>query len=84
MPLDPHVQAFLAQLELAGAPKYGEQPIDEQRAAMQASAPMFFGEADPVPFEDRTVPGDVAPIGVRVYRPVEHPAPILVWFHGGG
>ena len=31
MPLDRHVQAFLAQLELAGAPKYGEQPIDEQR-----------------------------------------------------
>jgi acetyl esterase len=84
MPLDPHVQAFLAQLELAGAPKYGEQPIDEQRTAMQASAPTFFGAVDPVPFEDRTVPSEAAPVPVRAYRPVERPAPILIWFHGGG
>jgi acetyl esterase len=84
MPLDTHVQAFLNRLAEAGAPRYGEQPIDEQRAAMQASAATFFGPVDPVPYEDRSVPGAAGPIPVRVYRPVEHPAPILIWFHGGG
>jgi acetyl esterase len=84
MPLDPHVQAFLAELEEAGAPKYGEQPIDEQREAMEASAGQFFGPADPVPFEDMTVDGTSAAVPVRVYRPVDHPAPVLVFFHGGG
>jgi acetyl esterase/lipase len=84
MPLDTHVQEFLTQLAQAGAPRYGEQPIEEQRAAMEESAGAFFGPADPVAFEDRVVPSATAPVPVRVYRPVERPAPILVWFHGGG
>jgi acetyl esterase len=83
MALDKHVQAFLTQLAEAGAPRYGEQPIDEQRAAMEASAVGFFGAVDPVQFEDRVVPG-ATPVPVRVYRPAERPAPVLVWFHGGG
>jgi len=84
MPLDKHVQEFLTSLEEVGAPRYGEQPIDEQRDAMRASAATFFGPAEPVPFEDLVVPSEIAPVLVRVYRPVEHPAPVLVYFHGGG
>ena len=84
MPLDAHVQAFLATLEQAGAPKYGEQPIDEQRAAMRASAGSFFGAFEAVPFEDHVVPDETAPVPVRVYRPVKDPAPILIYMHGGG
>jgi len=84
MPLDHHVQAFLTSLEEAGAPRYGEQPVDEQRAAMRASAPTFFGTVTPVPFEDTVVPRGTAPVPVRVYRPVDHPAPVLVYLHGGG
>jgi acetyl esterase/lipase len=33
-----------------------------------------------VPYEDR----DAGGVPVRVYRPVEEPAPVLVYFHGGG
>jgi acetyl esterase len=84
MPLDTYVELFLIQLEQAGAPKYGEQPIDEQRAAMQASAGPFFGPVEPVPFEDHVVPSETVSVPVRVYRPVEHPAPILIYLHGGG
>jgi acetyl esterase len=84
MALDKHVQAFLTTLEQAGAPKYGEQPIPEQREAMQASAGTFFGPAEPVPFEDRAIPSPGVPVPVRVYRPVEHAAPVLLYFHGGG
>jgi acetyl esterase len=51
---------------------------------MQASASAFFGPVEPVPFEDRGIPSAVATVPVRVYRPVEHPAPIVVYFHGGG
>jgi len=84
IPLNPHVEAFLAELGKAGAPKYGEQPIDEQRNAMQASAAPFFGSVAPVEFEDVVVPSAAAPVPVRVYRPVDRPAPVLAYFHGGG
>jgi acetyl esterase len=84
MPLDKHVQAFLTTLEQAGAPRYGEQPIDEQRQAMQASAGTFFGSFEQVPFEDQVVPSKGAPVPIRVYRPVERPAPIMIYLHGGG
>jgi acetyl esterase len=84
MPLDPHVQAFLTSLEEVGAPRYGEQPIDEQRAAMRASAATFFGPVPPIAFEDMVIPGETAPVSVRVYRPVTDPAPVLVYLHGGG
>lgn len=82
--LDPHVRAFVDQLAQAGAPKYGEQPIPEQRAAMAGSAAGFFGPIPPVPWQDLAVPGPGGDVPVRVYRPVEGPAPVLVWLHGGG
>jgi acetyl esterase len=84
MPLDRHVRVFLAELDEIGAPKYGEQSINEQRKSMEASAKNFFGPIEPVPFEDRAVSSESAPIPVRVYRPVDEPAPVLVYLHGGG
>jgi acetyl esterase len=82
--LDPQAQAFLARLEEIGAVRYGEQPPDVARRAMEDGAPALFGPFDPVPFEDRDVPGPGGPIPVRIYRPPAATGAALVYFHGGG
>jgi acetyl esterase len=83
MPLSPDVQEFLSKLDEMGAPRYGEQPTDVARQVMEEGAPVLFGPFEPVPFEDRTIPGPGGPIPVRIYRP-ERAAGALVYFHGGG
>jgi acetyl esterase len=83
MPLSPDVQDFLTQLDALGAPRYGEQPPEVARQVMEEGAPALFGPFEPVPFEDRTIPGPGGPIPIRTYRP-ENPTGALVYFHGGG
>jgi acetyl esterase len=82
--LDPQAQEFLRELEALGAPRYGEQPVDVARQAMEDGAAMLFGPFEEVPFEDRAFSGPAGPIPVRAYRPSDEPAPVLVYFHGGG
>jgi len=84
MALDPQARAFLDQLVELGVPGLGELPVDEHRATGDASAATVFGPVDEVPFEDMTLPGPGGPIPVRVYRPANEPAPVLLYFHGGG
>ncbi len=57
-----------------------EQTPAEVRKAGDESAAELFGPLVEVPFEDREAGG----VPVRVYRPDESPAPVLVYFHGGG
>jgi acetyl esterase len=82
--LDPQAQAFLGELAELGAPRYGEQPIDVQREAMEGGAAALFGPCPDVPFEDIAIPGPGGSIPARIYRPGEDPTGILVYFHGGG
>ncbi len=84
MTLDPQASVFLSRLEEIGAPRYGEQPTPVARRAMEDGAPALFGPFDPVPFEDREVPGPGGPIPVRIYRPADATGAALVYFHGGG
>ena len=84
MTLDPQAQAFLGELEELGAPRYGEQPVEVARQAMQDGAAALFGPFEPVPYVDRHLPGPEGMIPARIYRPSEQPAPVLVYFHGGG
>ncbi|MEV4002192.1 alpha/beta hydrolase [Actinomadura sp. NPDC049753] len=78
MPLDPELAAALD-----GMPYVGLADPVRARAAMndlvRALARPVGDER--VVVEDRLVPGGVP---VRVYRPRETPAPVLVYFHGGG
>lgn len=83
MPLDPDVRAFLDDLARTGAPRYGEQPIPEQRRAMLETAARFFGPVGSVATRELVVPGPVS-VPVRVYSPASEPAPVLVYLHGGG
>jgi acetyl esterase/lipase len=82
--VDPQARAFLDQLEELGVPGFGEQPLEEARRLGEERSASLFGPLVEVPFEDRALPGPAGPIPVRVYRPGDGPAPVLVYFHGGG
>ena len=84
MTLDPQARAFLDQLEELGVPGIGELPPDEARAAGDAASATVFGQVVEVPCEDLTIPGPGGAIPVRVYRPGDGPAPVFLYFHGGG
>lgn len=84
MPVVPEIQTLLDQLNA--------NPIDIRQMSPEAMRQLFaalaFTDGEPVAVgsvEDRTIPGPRREIAVRVYRPdVEGPAPVLVWYHGGG
>lgn len=85
MPLDKQVEAFMKLLAEAGGPALNEMP---PTAAREASAALgqFGGVPEPVAsIVNRTVPGPLGEIPVRIYTPVgDGPFPILMYFHGGG
>lgn len=88
MPLDPQVEALLAQMGEQPAPKLWELPVEEARALYQGMAAML--EPPDVPIgktEDIAIPGPAGEIPARVYTPVAgggSALPCLVFFHGGG
>ena len=82
--LDPDARAFLERVEALGVPGFGDVPVDEARRLQDEASPGLFGPLVEVPFEDRSLPGAAGRIPVRVYRAGEDPAPVLVYFHGGG
>jgi acetyl esterase len=83
--LDPQARALLDQLEAIGNPPMSEQTPEQARAGFLMLAAAAGAPEEPVPTEDRTVPGPAGEIPVRVYRPVsERPLPVVVYFHGGG
>jgi acetyl esterase len=84
MTLDPQARAFLDQLDELGVPGIGELPPAEARAAGDAASAAVFGPVVEVPCEDTTIPGPGGAIPVRVYRPGDGPAPVFLYFHGGG
>lgn len=67
-----------------GIPGIGELPPEETRRTQDAAAEKVFGLVPDVACEDRSIPGPAGAIPVRVYRPGEEQAPVLVYFHGGG
>ncbi|HYI62510.1 MAG TPA: alpha/beta hydrolase [Acidimicrobiales bacterium] len=84
MPVVPEIQALLDQL--------AANPIDMTAVSPGAMRMMYKvvasarGETIEVgAVEGRDLDGPGGPLPVRVYRPEgEGPAPVLVWYHGGG
>lgn len=78
MPLDAELAAALAGMPYVGLadPVRARAAMDDLVLALARPA----GEERAV-VEDRLVAGGVP---VRIYRPRETPAPVLVYFHGGG
>jgi acetyl esterase len=84
MTLDPQARLLLDQLDALGAPPLPQQTPEEARAGFAALAAVAGPPEDPVPTEDRSVPGPSGDIPVRIYRPESDRLPVVVYFHGGG
>jgi acetyl esterase len=82
--LDPQARELLDRMQELGVPGIGELPPEEARAVQDEAAVTVFGPVPAVEAEDRNLPGPAGPIPVRVYRGGGEPAPLLLYFHGGG
>jgi len=84
------IQALLGMSKLAGVVDlYADMPPALARAESRHSALMAAGPTIPMArVEERTIPGEAGPIPARLYvpggQPTEEPAPLVVFFHGGG
>ncbi len=87
MPLDPRVKRFLDALAAGKPPGALDTTVAERRLGL-ASLMQLGGPAPAVDrVEDRSLPGPVGALPVRVYTPLGAKAgllPGLVYFHGGG
>jgi acetyl esterase len=82
--LDPQARAFLDRMSELGIPALGTLTPDQHRAVQDEGAATVFGPVPDIAWEDRSLPGPAGEIPVRVYRHGDEPAPVLVYFHGGG
>lgn len=79
-PLDPDAAAIAAAT--ADVPPMRTRGVAAIRAALEAM-PHPAGLPEMAQTEDREIPGTGVPL--RIYRPaLDDPAPVLVYFHGGG
>jgi acetyl esterase len=86
MPLHPQLVPLAEGMAGPDAVKMSDMTPDEARASYLALSALF-GPGEAVgSVEDRVVPGPAGEIPVRVYTPAElsGPAPVVVFYHGGG
>lgn len=84
MPLDPQVQKFLQQLDQMGLPSLPSlEPAQARELTAQLRGRILGSQA--VASVERTLPGAVGDIPVRIYTSEGSTTkPVLVYFHGGG
>ena len=88
MPLDPQVEAFLAEFADSEAKPFHEMTPDEARRVTREFR-QLAGQAEEVhSVQYDFIPGPTADLPVRIYHPnpdkAKSPLPGLVYFHGGG
>ena len=86
MAVDPQIQAVLDRGAAAGAPPLHEQSVEQARQAHIEATPTLVGPAEAVAeVLERSVPGPVGDVPVRVYIPAVEGTPgLIVFLHGGG
>jgi acetyl esterase/lipase len=85
MALHPQCKAFLDILASGGGPPLHQLPIEQARAVPTLMAAFGNSEEPVARIDNRTVPGPVQPIPLRVYRPsLADTLPAVMFFHGGG
>ena len=86
MPLDPQVEAVLAQMDAAGQPPLHTRTVADAREMARLLAALDAPLEPVEAIEDGSVPGPNGPIPVRVYRAegAPSPPPVTMWFHAGG
>jgi acetyl esterase len=85
--LDPQVRDFLDRVAALNRPPLETLPLDEGRAMFDQIFAQLGGSPTAVErVEDITAPGPRGPIPIRIYHPngAAKPAPVLIYYHGGG
>ena len=81
MPVDPQLQAMLDAMQAVGWPKLGSMSAAELRAIPRPRPPVV---TEVLSVGDGVLPGPAGDIPIRVYRPVDQPPGVIVYYHGGG
>ncbi|GAA4879610.1 alpha/beta hydrolase [Actinomycetospora straminea] len=85
MPLDPQIEALLAEMAAQGARSPESMTVAENRAMIEEFAALGGPPAELARVEDTTAPGPEGDVPVRVYVPPgDGPLPVVVYYHGGG
>jgi acetyl esterase len=87
MPVDPKLQTILDTAKASGLTPVEQQTPEQARADRAQMMARFqpMPEYSAVGVADRMIAAEARMIPVRVYRPqTEHPAPVVVFLHGGG
>ena len=85
MPLDPQIKIIIEEDAALGLPAYQDLSPTEARKQMLDLAPPVDPLLAVKRVEDRSIPGPVGEIPIRLYYPSGNPPfAVLVYFHGGG
>lgn len=85
--LDAHARIVLAAAEVVKENEPWRLGPEAARAEARHTMPLLAGRGPRMArVRDIQIPGPGGPLDARVYRPprIDHPAPALVYFHGGG
>ena len=85
--LDPQVRDYLDHVAALNRPPLETLPLDEARATFDQIFAQLGGSPTAVErVEDVAAPGPRGPIPIRIYHPegAASPAPLLIYYHGGG
>ena len=85
--LEPEVQLLLTLMKLSGRSSFEALPVQEARAEIRREAALYSGAPIPIrTVEDIEVTGAAGPLRARLYVPdvLPSPAPLVVYYHGGG
>jgi len=87
--MDPQTEQMLANMAAAGAGALHELPVEDARVALAAiSLDAGYKDSQAFAVENQQIPGPNGTIPVRIYWPravnANKPAPMLVFYHGGG
>ena len=86
MPVDPAIQTLLDSLAGADPVDLSAMSVEQARQVIGMLA-LVDGDPEPVAeVSDHALPGPAGDVPVRIYRAegTPDPAPVLVWYHGGG
>src|SRR3954468_16014853 len=88
MAVDPKVQALIEAMEGSFPPLDENISADDLRALIKEASHVITVAPEAVgSVENRTIPGPIGDIPVRIYRPRDGAGstlPVVVFFHGGG
>ena len=87
MPLDAQTKTMIDQIEAMDAPPIWKLSVEDARSTTNAMLALMGTPEEIASVEDRTIDAGGQQLPIRIYRPGglgDGPAPVLVFYHGGG